>query len=59
VRAVVVEDQVHVEMGGDLGVEEVEELLALNGTVTLVPGADDLAGGVSKAAKRLVVPWRW
>jgi hypothetical protein len=43
---VVVEDQVHVEMGGHFCVEFGEELLELDGTVALMQGAGDLSGGV-------------
>ena len=42
---VVVTDQVHVQVGGDLLVQLGQELLELGGAVAAVDGADDLAGG--------------
>ena len=49
VGAVVIADEVDLELVGDLGVDLVQELLELDGPV---PSA------VLNAAKRLVVPWR-
>ena len=45
VRGAVVEDHVHVELGGDLAVEGLQELLELDRAVAGVQRADHLAGG--------------
>ena len=56
--AVVVADQMHVQVGGDLGVDEGQELAELDGAVAAVQGGDHGAVAMSKAANRLVVPCR-
>ena len=59
VRRVVIQDQVHLEMGGHLLVDVLEELLELCGAMAAVHGADHLAcGHVERKANKLVVPWR-
>src|SRR3954453_22697854 len=45
VGGVVVQDEVHVVLGGDLAVELVEELAELGGAVLAVQAAVDVAGG--------------
>ena len=45
VGGVVVTDQVHVQVGGDVVVQLGEELFELGGSVAAVDGAGDLAGG--------------
>ena len=42
---VVVQDEVHVVLGGDLAVELVEELAELGGAVLAMQAAVDVAGG--------------
>src|SRR5579872_2757933 len=43
--SVIVEDQVDVEMSGDFGVDELQELLELDGPMPMVDRADHLSGG--------------
>lgn len=43
VRAVVVHDQVHVEVGGHLAVDKIEELAELAGSVAAMAGSDHLS----------------
>src|SRR5215213_9965691 len=45
VGGVVVQDEVHVVLGGDLSVELVEELAELGGAVLAMQAAVDVAGG--------------
>jgi hypothetical protein len=58
VGGVVVEDQVDVELGRDLLVDPLQELLELDRAVAGMQGAVTLPEVVSRAAKRLVVPAR-
>lgn len=55
---VVVADQMHIQLGGDLGIEVDEELFELDCTVAAVDRSINLAGGQSSAANSLVMPWR-
>lgn len=60
VRAVVVENQVHVQLRGHGGVDGVEELAELEGPMAPMQLADNLPAPLwaSKAANSDVVPWR-
>jgi hypothetical protein len=49
--AVVVGDQMDLEMGGDVGVDDIEELAKLRGSVASVALADDLASGNIEGSK--------
>src|SRR5262245_3954568 len=58
VSAVVVGDEMDVERSRDVGIDGVEELAELGGSVASMTLADHLAGGDIKAAKSEVVPCR-
>ena len=58
VGAVVVADQVHVQVCGDFRVDLGEELLELDGAVSAVQAGYDRPVAVLNAANRLVVPLR-
>jgi hypothetical protein len=57
-RAIVVQDQMHVQAGLDVGLDRVEELSELTRSMPLVEGANDAPVFTSKAAKSEVVPCR-
>ena len=58
VRAVVVQDQMHVEIPGHVGFDSVEKRAELHGAMAAVTLPDDLPLATSRAANSEVVPWR-
>ncbi len=58
VGAVVVDDEVDVATGGDVGVDVPEEAQELLVAVPRFALGEDLACATSRVANRVVVPWR-
>lgn len=55
---IVIHDQVHVKILGYVGVDGVEELTKLQGTMSALKFADHISCRDVKGCDRLVVPWR-
>jgi hypothetical protein len=58
VRAVVVQDEMHVEVLGDGGIDGVEELAELDRAMLAMAVADHLAACDVQRGEEDVVPWR-
>ena len=57
-RAVVIQNQMHIQIGGNLSLDRIQKLSELDRTMTLVKMADDVAGFQIESGNREVVPCR-